>query len=166
MDIKKKEDLKKISNCERLIELEKVKSIFKIQGESINENELKELAENRNITIGSHTYSHPILTKCDDKTLDFEIKEAKSLLEQKINCEVKYFAYPNGSFSTKEKKKVIEAGFNAAFTTQPNYIDQFSTIDLFEIPRFEVIDRASYEENICRATGVWYMLNLSKRDNA
>jgi hypothetical protein len=41
-----------------------------------------------------------------------------------------------------------------------------SNINIYNIPRFEISDDVSLNENICRLTGVWYSLNLSKRDNA
>lgn len=166
IDLKNKNVLKKIPNQEREEEVKKAMSFISIENESINESELLKISAQRNITIGSHTYSHPILTKCDEKTLDFEIGRSKLMIENILKNEVKFFAYPNGCYSSREINKVKKFKYKAAFTTQPNYIDTNTISDPFQIPRFEISDDASFEENICRATGIWYKLKLSKRDNA
>jgi peptidoglycan/xylan/chitin deacetylase (PgdA/CDA1 family) len=60
-------------------------------------NNLTELYENGN-EIGSHTHTHPHLTKISDKKLDFELGESKRILNP-FNCET--LAYPYGAYNTK-----------------------------------------------------------------
>jgi peptidoglycan/xylan/chitin deacetylase (PgdA/CDA1 family) len=163
--VRKKEVLKKIHNVERCKEIERVKSLVDIHYEAISINDLKYLSK-RNITIGSHTYSHPILTNCNEEEMNYEIGKSKLLIECNLNSEIKYFAYPNGIHRNREMNSVKYSGYRAAFGTDPEYIKKGDSKNLFNIPRFEISDSASFLENICRLTGVWYSLNINKKDNA
>jgi peptidoglycan/xylan/chitin deacetylase (PgdA/CDA1 family) len=166
LKIPKKEILKSIDNEERIKILGNLTSSFTILDEAISMMNLKDLANERNITIGSHTYSHPILRCCNENDMQFEIGESKKMLEKMLNNTIKYFAYPNGRHSKREMDCVESNGYEAAFGTDPDYIMKDANINIFNIPRFEISDDVSMNENICRMTGVWYSLNLSKRDNA
>jgi peptidoglycan/xylan/chitin deacetylase (PgdA/CDA1 family) len=165
ISIPKKEILKKLNNRERLKEVEKVKSLITINSEAINTKELRKYSK-KNITIGSHTYSHPILTNCNEDEMSYEIGESKFIIESNIKNEIKYFAYPNGKHRKREIQCVEYYGYKAAFGTDPEYIKNGKLINKFNIPRFEISDNVSFLENICRLTGVWYSLKINKRDNA
>lgn len=81
---------------------------------------LRTLMQN-NIEIGGHTVNHPILTRIDDDLARREIVDNKADLEQIIGRAVRLFAYPNGrpptDFDARHVAMVIEAGYDAAFTT-------------------------------------------------
>jgi peptidoglycan/xylan/chitin deacetylase (PgdA/CDA1 family) len=162
----KKEILKSKSNMERLKEVDKLKSLISIKNEAINIENLKQLSTEKNIVIGSHTFSHPILTNCNEEELIFEIGMSKIIIEKNINNRIKYFAYPNGRHNKREMDTAKINEYEAAFGTDPEYIMVNKSINLYNIPRFEISDNVSLMENICRLTGVWYYLNISKRDNA
>jgi hypothetical protein len=98
--------------------------------------------------------------------MNYEIGMSKLLIKNYINSEIKYFAYPNGMHGRRERDCVKEHGYKAAFGTDPEYIKNGESIDIFNIPRFEISDNVSLKENICRLTGVWYSFNINKRDNA
>jgi peptidoglycan/xylan/chitin deacetylase (PgdA/CDA1 family) len=164
--IQKKEILKSINNRERIKIVENLTHSITIQDEAISLLNLKELKNEKNITIGSHTFSHPILKCCNENDMKFEIGESKKRLEKLLNNTIKYFAYPNGIHSERETDCVKSNGYEAGFGTDPDYIMKDSNINIYNIPRFEISDDVSLNENICRLTGVWYSLNLSKRDNA
>ncbi len=148
--------LKNLTNEKRLIELNKIKNEIKLEREALTLNELNEISKYNNITIGGHTLSHPILTKCSDAVSFYEISESKKKLSNWINKPVKYFAYPNGNYSEREKKYLKECGYELSFTTKPDYIKQELRPKPFEIPRFDILENVSLLENICRATGVWF----------
>ena len=166
LQLKKKSLLKILKNKERIYEVEKAKKYIKLESESIDLESLRVLSKKENITIGCHTYSHPILTTCEDGELDFEIGKSREKLTNIINKEIRYFAYTNGIFKKREKDKVKQFGYRAGFGTNPELIVKESAINLYDIPRLEISDDMSMMENICRATGVWYSLNISKKDNA
>ena len=47
------------------------------------------------VTIGSHTMTHPILSKLSDAEIEAELRESRRMLEEKLDRSVDYFAYPN-----------------------------------------------------------------------
>lgn len=51
---------------------------------------------NNNIEFGSHTVSHPILSKLDDNELEFELKNSKEEIQNYIHKQVDIIAYPVG----------------------------------------------------------------------
>ena len=110
---------------------------YKPVGLMMDENEIKTLHQS-NITIGAHTKSHPILAELSREESHREISGSKEQLENIINCNVDYFAYPNGNpgvdYSNKDIEIVKSLGFKAAMSTSKritSYNDK-----LFELPRF------------------------------
>lgn len=69
------------------------------------------------ITIGSHSKTHPLLSKIEpDKILD-ELVGSKSDLEAMFGVPVYYLAYPGGDVNAKILELTREAGYRLAFTT-------------------------------------------------
>lgn len=80
--------------------------------------QIKEMS-NSIISIGSHTVSHPVLTKLNSKELEYELSESKRILEEKLGCPVNSISYPNGnsdSFNDDVISKLKEIGYKVAFT--------------------------------------------------
>jgi peptidoglycan/xylan/chitin deacetylase (PgdA/CDA1 family) len=71
------------------------------------------------ITIGSHTITHPFLSKVSDDDAKREIIGSKRIMEDKIGAEVKYFCYPSGDCTLREQKHVQRAGYKAAVSVVP-----------------------------------------------
>ncbi|MGC8941928.1 MAG: polysaccharide deacetylase family protein [Sulfurihydrogenibium sp.] len=86
--------------------------------------------------IGSHTITHPFLTKIPEKVAKSEIEDSKKILEDKLGVEVKTFCYPYGDYNEKVKDMVINAGYKMAFTTQEGTFEESK--DMFEIKRVTV----------------------------
>ncbi|HYX53766.1 MAG TPA: polysaccharide deacetylase family protein [Candidatus Limnocylindrales bacterium] len=86
------------------------------------------------ITIGSHTFSHPILTTLSDDQLDFELRESRRILEEKLDREVGYFCYPNGSYDARVHR-AVRAFYSAALTTESGLVTNNSSHDLHRLPR-------------------------------
>ncbi len=64
--------------------------------------------------IGSHTLSHPDLRALSPELLWRELRESKSLLEDRLQTHVTAFAYPGGTFGAREVLAVGEAGYCTA----------------------------------------------------
>lgn len=77
--------------------------------------QLKELAQAGH-EIGSHGYSHAILTELDDQQLTVEIYKSKQRLEELLDTQVTAFAYPGGFYSTAVLEAVEQAGYRLAVT--------------------------------------------------
>ena len=87
-------------------------------------------------TIGSHTFSHPMLRFCNNQLE--EILESKKKIEQIINKEVVLFAYPFGSVfacSHKNVKCAKLSGYEYAFSSIGLPINIISKKNKYFIPR-------------------------------
>ena len=114
-----------------------------------------EISQIEEVTIGNHTVNHPITTKCDLQELSYEISEASNELNSWIGDDVSFFSYPNGDYDGREETLLRENKMKLAFTTNPNFINLNSAINKFEVPRFSINDNGSFEENICKMVGAW-----------
>ena len=114
------------------------------------------LAKNPLITIGSHSVSHPLLTKCSEQKVSSELINSKVKLEGWLNYEVDYLSYPNGSFNDRIKTLAGDAGYKMAFTTEAKFINEDKTnVDYFCIPRFSANENGSKYESFARIVGIW-----------
>lgn len=75
--------------------------------------EIRELGKN-NISFGSHTHSHVILTKVPLIKADEEIRKSKAIIENELGCEICDFSYPNGSYNDRIINLVKKAGYRSA----------------------------------------------------
>ena len=106
-----------------------VYSVFLPGGKnSLKPEDVKELLSEGLMEFGSHSHTHPILTKRGDMTdaeyCDFLIKEiitSKRYMERKLGITMDTFAYPYGAYSKETNKVVEKAGFKAAFSVVPSY---------------------------------------------
>jgi peptidoglycan/xylan/chitin deacetylase (PgdA/CDA1 family) len=94
------------------------------------------------IAFGSHTVTHPILSRLPLKQVRREITQSKEIIERKLGSPITAFAYPNGSeldFNNCTKALLRDAGYKCAVTTQfgSNDFNQ----DLFELRRATPWDR-------------------------
>jgi len=81
-------------------------------------NQILEMSRN-GISFGSHTCTHPILSKLPTEEALYEIGGSKKRLEEVLQREVLSFCYPNGKegdFNEKVKLMVKEAGFTCAMS--------------------------------------------------
>ena len=65
----------------------------------------------RQVGVGSHTVSHLDLTTLDADRLDFELRESKRVLEQRLGQPVEAIAYPSGSYNDGVVERTREAGY-------------------------------------------------------
>ena len=73
------------------------------------------------ISFGSHTLSHPFLTRIPRKQAQREIHLSKDIIAQQIGKPVTIFSYPSGDFNSEIKGIVKETGYSAAVSTIPGY---------------------------------------------
>ncbi|MEJ8801483.1 polysaccharide deacetylase family protein [Pontibacter sp. H249] len=151
----RKNDLKKLKNEERLETIKKLKKEIQLPREALTVEQVKEIAKSPFITIGSHTLTHPILVTCNYQQVHDELYLSKEKLQKWLSKEVKYFAYPNGTYAEREINMIQKANYSLAFTTVPDYLRTSTLKRRFELPRFEVCPNRTFAETICRITGVW-----------
>ena len=81
--------------------------------------EVRALSTESLITIGSHTITHPFLSRMSDRDVQREIIGSKRIIEDKIGAEIQYFCYPSGDFTLREQQHVQQAGYKAAVSVTP-----------------------------------------------
>ena len=104
------------------------------KNEYMNEKEIEEVSSN-GIEIGSHTLSHPDLSKLSSDKAQEEISNSKKTLKSLTGNNIISFCYPSGKFSEETVKNVKEAGYKYAVTTKSK-ITTFE--NLFELNRYRV----------------------------
>ena len=68
--------------------------------------------------IGSHTVSHPDLTRLPSRDAREEIQASRKWLEDTFGIAVSHFSYPLGAFDDRILEMVREAGYNTAVTSE------------------------------------------------
>ena len=94
------------------------------------------------ITVGSHTLSHPILTSLSSEEIEVELVESRRCLEQRLQCAVDFFCYPNGSYD-KRVYQAVQKTYRAAVTTETGMVDSGEGLDLHRLPRIPSAERAA-----------------------
>ncbi len=116
--------------------------------------ELRRISALAQVTIGSHTVSHPILPRCSDAVLDHEVGRSREILEGWLDRTVDTFSYPNGDLDDRVVEAVRRHGYRLAFTTRQTH-GRIDGADPLRLPRFALLNEGPAAENICRATGAW-----------
>ncbi len=73
----------------------------------------------RGIEFGSHTLTHPPLSRLPHDAAWREIRESRQVIEDHLGAPVRAFCYPRGDFDRAVKAMVREAGYRVACTTRP-----------------------------------------------
>lgn len=71
--------------------------------------------------IESHTMSHADLTVKTPDELTYELQKSKSLIQERTGHVVHFLAYPSGKYNSRVMESAKQAGYQAAFTTQPGF---------------------------------------------
>jgi peptidoglycan/xylan/chitin deacetylase (PgdA/CDA1 family) len=81
------------------------------------------------ITIGSHSMSHPILSKTDPEQLKYEIVESRRVLERRLERPINYFCYPDGAYDDSVVK-LVRQEYLAAVTTDVGCVSASDDVHL------------------------------------
>lgn len=141
---------------ERLLERLKVDRI-KGLNLMLTWDEVKAMHKSR-ISFGSHTATHPILSRLSTDRASEEIYGSKRVIEEVLGAPVTTFAYPNGrekDFTDLTKKILKEAGYACAVSTI--FGSNYSGQDLFALRR-----GTPWEEDLPRFALklAWYKFQL------
>jgi len=86
--------------------------------------QIREMAACGLITFGSHTVSHPVLSRCSAEVQRQELQISKNRIEEETGEPCVLFAYPNGTaedYSVQTVEQLREIGYKLAVTTDPGY---------------------------------------------
>ncbi len=85
----------------------------------MTEEQIKNLNKNL-FSIGSHTCSHPHLSKLEEKEIEKELRESKNILESIVGYEIEMLSFPHGDYSEKVIEIAEATGYKKMFTVIPD----------------------------------------------
>ena len=103
-------------------------------------NQLRQLI-NDGHEIGCHSKSHPILPLCDDVELEEEILMSRTLIEEKLNEQIRSFCFPNGDSDERSRHLLKRVGYEQAVTT--HWGQNKKGASPFELRRFDIQGRTA-----------------------
>ena len=133
--------------------LDGVKTPDSLKEDAMTVADVKRIAVIPQVTIASHTVTHPVFQSCTDAQIEYEIGESKRILEAWTGQPVKAFAYPRGSLTGRERPLLIKHGYELAVTIENRFARL--TDDCYLLPRTDIMNDGSFAENLCHALGVW-----------
>lgn len=100
---------------------------------NMTEKQLIEVKSSGFVDIGAHTLNHPILINETNAIASSEIAGSIDQLSDILNCDTRYFVYPNGNYGEREIKILKGKGIKLAFTTKREKISSLN--NPLSIPR-------------------------------
>lgn len=89
---------------------------------SLSEQQMKDIAED--FEIGSHTLTHPLLTRIKPELAYSEISNSREALSDRFDQNIISFCYPRGYSNPQIQQMVVEAGYLNARSTLVGYVHQ------------------------------------------
>ena len=108
------------------------------ENQNMSIEEVRQVDRDGLVTVGAHTMNHPILSNENEESSTREIVDSIRELENILEHQIKYFAYPNGTpsldFSDREIEILKNSNCSLAFSTEAKNFD--STDNPLSIPRY------------------------------
>jgi peptidoglycan/xylan/chitin deacetylase (PgdA/CDA1 family) len=101
----------------------------------LNWDEVREMRRG-GISFGSHTVTHPVLSRLPHDELMRELAESRQQLQEELDVPIQAFAYPNGraaDYNEEVKNVLRESGYKWAVTTESGFNRSFA--DPYELKR-------------------------------
>ena len=87
------------------------------------------------ISFGSHTVNHPILTNEQADVIEDEINTSKEIIEKETGRGVFHFCYPNGNYND-EIRRVVSESYKSACSTRAGFVSKSS--DIYSLNRIGI----------------------------
>ncbi len=145
-----KNEMKRVPESQRLLILEELerKTSFassnyrETESEMLSWEEVRQLAQDPLVEIGSHSVSHRMFANLSLEELRSELAESKKKIEAEIEREVHFLSYPGNSYNRDVERCAKEAGYKAAFVVNQSF-SSFDE-DPFSLKRVHVEDGPLY----------------------
>jgi peptidoglycan/xylan/chitin deacetylase (PgdA/CDA1 family) len=89
------------------------------------------------VSVGNHTFTHPLLNRCSERRVRSEIERSHRVLVAALGHEPRAFAYPNGNYDPRAAEVIKGLGYEAAFLFD-HRVAHFPPEDVFRISRVRV----------------------------
>ena len=83
--------------------------------------DLKKWSNNPNIEFGSHTHTHPDLTRISTDSVTKELMQSKRILSLNLDKEIEIIAYPNGQSNASIDNLSKEIGYKYLLKSEDTY---------------------------------------------
>jgi peptidoglycan/xylan/chitin deacetylase (PgdA/CDA1 family) len=113
------------------------------------------------VRIGSHTCTHPVLTRLDASALHAELENSKATLEALADSPVDELAFPHGAYDIDTVRAAERAGYRSLFSLDPVLYPCRSKPDV--IGRFSADPSMWYVEFALTCDGAYAWLYLFRR---
>lgn len=143
-------ELKKKSYKDLSVIISQRKEKITLERSCVTKEELISISDHPLVSIQAHTINHPILTHMSYEDMKKELEEGKRELESIINKKVRFFSYPNGSFSERELCEVSRI-YDMAFSIKLSHISLYDNI--YALPRIGLA--GSFYKDVLKIYGVW-----------
>lgn len=115
--------------------------------------ELAQLARRPGISLASHSWSHPNLTRLTPNELAAELTRPRAWLRERFDNAIDWLAYPYGIHDRSVIDAARRAGYRAAMAIDGGWIPR-STPDPFALPRLNVAPGLSIHGFAIRTAGL------------
>lgn len=126
--------------------LDKLRTLPEEIWKLLDNTQLVELSKSKVVTIGSHGHDHYNLGQIESEFAKFELEHSKALLESAIQKEVKYIAYPDGSYNELVKNLAEKAGFEGQMAVKYKFSEDKN--DKRILDRFGISATTTFESNM------------------
>lgn len=105
------------------------------QGYLLSWDNAKEML-NHGISFGSHSHKHTILKGLPTDQIEFELRESKQIIEERLQTKVDSFCYPNARYNGNEGFLLARCGYKYGFCIDNQSLRRCT--DMYYLPRFIV----------------------------
>jgi hypothetical protein len=118
-------------------------------------NELEQAAK-AGVSVGSHTSTHPFLTRLSQAQVEEELRLSRTMIEDRTGRSVTAFAYPYGD-SSDAVRRAAARHFSLACGTKLDFVSGAS--ESMELPRLDVfyLQRRFWFQGLCTKYGAAYL---------
>jgi len=102
----------------------------------MNWDQIKEIAKEKFVHIGNHSFSHEYLIDKKNEEIIHDINRAINDFKKNLGYNSPFFSYPFGEYSNNFKDIIKNFGFKYAFGQHSGVVDE--TKDFYELPRFPI----------------------------
>jgi peptidoglycan/xylan/chitin deacetylase (PgdA/CDA1 family) len=124
-----------------------------VYAKSASINELGAAVGGGCISLASHTWSHPNLTRLDASELQAELEKPLQWLDAHFESVIPYLSYPYGLSNPRVQKAAATAGCRAAFLIEGGRIPR-KTGNRYALPRVNVGSGLSRNGFVLRVAGI------------
>ena len=117
------------------------------------------IAALKNVTIGSHSKTHPLLPELDRRLAFKELLESRLRLESITNQSVNQFSFPYGEYNSDLIALCKKAGYDRIYLADPKYNGE--NLPDYVIGRITVSFKESFIEFKLKSLGAYQWLPIA-----